>query len=170
MAGFNSTEYDFAKFGETVTVPNADIAKIMYYIDCVCTVIEYNDQDLSRYRNYSNWANMSDEEDRLIFILALSFAPKELENRVFFNNSRLCGDSNNQFYEIGQVQRSIVIVQSILIGGQQRSVKKIMAYKPVWMERNYYIPMKNLIYRFSPEGQREEAIRRQMISQACTIS
>lgn len=170
MAGFSSTEFDFTKFGTTVSVPNADIAKIMYYIDCVCTVIEYDDQDISRYRNYANWANMSDEEDRLIFILALAFSPKDLEGRVFFNNPQLTGDSSNQFYEIGQVQRSLVVVQSILIAGQQRRVKKIMAYTPAWMQRNYFEPMKNLIFRFSPEGQRQEAIRRQMISQACTIS
>ena len=28
-------------FGSTTQVPNNDIAKLMYYIDCVCTVIDY---------------------------------------------------------------------------------------------------------------------------------
>jgi hypothetical protein len=170
MAAFGTTEVDFKAFGRTVEVPNNDIARIMYYIDCVCTVIDYNDGDIRRYRNYSNWANMSDEEDRLIFILALALSPDELENKAFFNSPQLCPNSTNQFYEIGQVRKQFVIVQSIIIGGQQRQVKKIMAYKPSWMQNNYYQPMRSLVFRFSPEGQRQEALRRQAISQACTIS
>ncbi|CAF1115444.1 unnamed protein product [Rotaria sordida] len=153
--------------GTTVTVPDADVAKIMYYIDCVCTVIDYNDNNISRYRNYSNWRNMSDDEDRLIFLLALTLSPKELENRVFFNNSALCPDATNQFYEIGQVQNRLMVVQSIVIGGRSRQVKKIMVYKPIWMQRNYIEPMQRLAFRFSPEGQRQEAILRSM---ACIIS
>jgi hypothetical protein len=45
-----------------------------------------------------------------------------------------------------------------------------MAYKQSWMQNNYYQPMRSLAFRFSPEGQRQEALRRQAISQACTIS
>ena len=170
MAMFQNTDYDVKAFGRNVTIPNADIARIMYYIDCVCTVVEYNDANIQRYRNYSNWANMSDEEDRLIFVLALALSPDTLEDKVFFNSPELCGNSNNQFYEIGQVKKQLLVVQSIVIGGQQRQVKKIMAYKQIWMQNFYYQPMKNLIFRFSPEGQRQEAIRRQVISQACVIS
>ena len=167
MPVFGTNEYDFRKFGDTVTVPNADIAKIMYYIDCVCTVVDYNDNNISRYRDYSNWRNMSDEEDRLIFLLALQLSPKELENKVFFNNPALCAGSANQFYEIGQIQNRVMVVNSIVIGGRSRQVKKIMAYQPSWMERNYLEPMKRLIFRFSPEGQRREAAMRSI---GCTIS
>ncbi|CAF2941982.1 unnamed protein product [Rotaria sp. Silwood2] len=170
MAMFQSTNYDVKAFGRNVTIPNADIAKIMYYIDCVCTMIEYNDRDIQRYRNFSNWANMSDEEDRLIFILALALSPDELEDKVFFNSPQLCPNSNNQFYEIGQIKNQLLVVQSVFIGGQQRHVKKIMAYKQAWMQNFYYEPMRNLAFRFSPQGQRQEAARRAMISQACIIS
>jgi hypothetical protein len=113
---------------------------------------------------------MSDEEDRLIFVLALALSPDELEDKVFFNSPQLCPDATNEFYEIGQVRRQLVIVQSIIIGGQQRRVKKIMAYKQSWMQNNYYQPMRSLAFRFSPQGQRQEALRREAISQACTIS
>jgi len=170
MAMFQSTNYDVNKAGTFITVPNADIAKIMYYLDCVCTVIDYNEGNIQRYRNYSNWADMSDEEDRLIFVLALALSPDELENKIFFNSPELCPDASNEFYEIGQVKNQLFVVGSIVIGGQQRQVKKIMAYKQSWMQNNYYQPMRSLVFRFSPEGQRQEAMRRAMISQACTIS
>ena len=170
MAFVNNVNYDVKPFGKSVTVPDTPIAKIMYYLDCVCTVVDYNDGDIRRYRNHSNWANMSDEEDRMIFLLALALSPDELEDKVFFNSPQLCYESSNQFYEIGQVRSQLLIVQSVLIGGQQRKVKKIMAYKQSWLQNNYLQPMQQLLFRFSPEGQRQEAARRQAISQACSIS
>lgn len=150
MAVFGTDEYEFKMFGTTVSVPNADIGKIMYYLDCICTVIDYNDNDISRYRNYSNWANMSDYEDRLIYLLALTLSPDELEDKVFFEAPALCPTTSNQFYEIGQIRNRLVVAPSIIIGGRSRQVKKIMAYEPVWMRRNYYEPMARLQRRFSP--------------------
>ncbi len=157
-------------FGQTVTVPDSDIGKVMYYLDCVCTVIDYDDNNIRRYRNYSNWMNMSDEEDKLIFVLAATLSPDELEDKVFFENAALCPTASNQFYEIGQIRNQVLVVQSIVIGGRSRQVKKIMAYKSGWMQRNYYQPMQAIAYRFTPQGQREEAMRRAAISQACVIS
>lgn len=170
MALFQNTNFDVKKFGQTVSVPDADIAKIMYYIDCVCTVIDYDDNNIRRYRNYQNWMNMTDDEDKLIFVLAATLSPDELEDKVFFENSALCSNSSNQFYEIGQVKNQLLVVQSIVIGGRTRQVKKIMAYTNTWMQRNYYQPMQRLAYRFSPQGQREEAMRRAAVSELCTIS
>ncbi len=113
---------------------------------------------------------MSDEDDRFIFILCLALSPNELEGKVFFNRSDLYLDSSNEFYEIGEVRNEFFVVQSIVIGGQQRRVKNIMTYKQSWMENNFYEPIRNLTFRFSPAGQRQEAIQRAMISQACVIS
>lgn len=166
MAVIGTNEYNFSMFGNLVTVPDADIAKIMYYIDCVCTAIEYNDNNISRYRNYANWYNMSDEEDRLIFLLGLTLSPKELEDKVFFNSPALCPESSNQFYKIGQVQNRLLISSSIVIGGQTRRVNNIMAYKAVWMQKNYYQPMSRLINRFSPDSQRQAKSQ----SRSCVIS
>jgi hypothetical protein len=170
MAMLQNTSYDFKMFGETVSVPDADVAKVMYYLDCVCTVIDYDDNNIRRYRNYSNWMNMSDEEDKLIFVLAATLSPDELEDKVFFDNAALCPSTSNQFYEIGQVRNRLLVVQSIVIGGRSRQVKKIMAYTGGWMQRNYLQPMQRIAYRFSAQGQRDEAARQAAISQTCTIS
>ncbi|CAF2801364.1 unnamed protein product [Rotaria sp. Silwood2] len=118
-------------FDTTISVPNADITKIMYYLDCVCTVIDYNGNDISRYRNYSKWRNMSDDEDRFIYLLALILSPDELEDRVVFEEPELCPDTDNQFNEIGQVKNRLMVVQLIIIEGRSRQVKKIMAYEPI---------------------------------------
>jgi len=94
----------------------------VYYINCVSTIIDYNNGNIQRYKNYSNWANMSDEEDRFIFILGLALSPNELEGKVFFNRPDLYLDSSNEFYEIGEVRNEFFVVQSIVIGGQQRAM------------------------------------------------
>jgi hypothetical protein len=164
-----NTNYDVRAFGQPVNIPEADIAKVMYYLNCVCTVIEYDDNDMGRYRNYSNWRNMSDNDDKRIFILAAAISPDELEDRVFFENATWCPNSSNQFYEIGQINNRLFIVQSIAIAGRTRQVKRIMAYKSIWMQNNYYQPMQRLAYRFSPQGQRDQAAR-EVLSEACVIS
>lgn len=135
----------------------------MYYLNCVCTVVDYNDNDISRYRNYSNWMNMSDFEDRLIFILALTLSPDELEDRVFFESPALCPDCINTFYEINQISNRLVLTDSILIGGRSCEVKKIMAYKSIWMQKYYFEPMMRLQFRFNQNYQTES-------SSACVIS
>ncbi|CAF1014583.1 unnamed protein product [Didymodactylos carnosus] len=144
---------DVRRYGTTVNVPNNDVAKCMYYLNCVCNVIEYDDDNIQRYKNYENWRNLSDYEDYLVFILCLTLSPDEFEDRVFFQDDDLCGDSANQFYEIGQVRHHLVAAQSIVIAGQTRHVNRIMAYKQSWMNNNYTQPMLNLARRFSPQQQ-----------------
>ena len=40
-------------FGSTTTVPNNAIARLMYYLDCVYVVIDYEDRTLTDYQNYN---------------------------------------------------------------------------------------------------------------------
>ena len=39
-------------FGNTTTIPNNAIAKMMYYLHCVSVVIDYHDRTLTDYQNY----------------------------------------------------------------------------------------------------------------------
>ncbi|CAF1336085.1 unnamed protein product [Didymodactylos carnosus] len=67
-----------------------------------------------------------------------------------FQSDALCGDSANEFYEIGQVRNQVFAVSSVLIAGRTRRVNKIMTYKLSWMKKNYYDPMMRLANRFNP--------------------
>ena len=41
--------------GIKVEVPNNNLARLMYYLSCIFTVIQYNDnKDLSEYKHYYN--------------------------------------------------------------------------------------------------------------------
>ena len=49
--GFNNLKVE--AIGQKVTIPNDDVAKLMYYLSCVDTVINYNEIDrLTDYENY----------------------------------------------------------------------------------------------------------------------
>ena len=44
-------------FGDLVNVPNDPAAKLMYYLSCVSTVIEYKDNTFTDYENYYKLSN-----------------------------------------------------------------------------------------------------------------
>ncbi|CAF1048986.1 unnamed protein product [Rotaria magnacalcarata] len=142
-------------------VPNSDIAKIMYYLNCVCYCIDYNDNDIRRYTNYARWASLSDEEDRLVFVLGMTLSPDLFIGKVFFPSDALSRDMTGRFYEISQINHQLVVVPSLVIGGRTCRVNRILAYKQVWLQENYIDPMRRLIQRFRPQ---------QQATRSCSIS
>lgn len=144
----------------TADVPNNDIAKVMYYLNCVCYCIDYKDNDISRLTNYRNWAALSDEEDRLVFILAATLSPDILINKVLFHSDVLSRDMSGRFYEINQVNHQLVIASSLVIAGRTCRVNRILAFKQEWLQNNYIDPMTRLVQRF----------RRSSRTNVCVIS
>ena len=51
-ASLNYQSLDVRPFGETTTVPNDDLAKLMYYLQCVSVVIRLD--GFERYTDYKN--------------------------------------------------------------------------------------------------------------------
>ncbi len=136
--------------GVLVSVPNNDVARLMYYMQCVCTAINCDDDpDIQRFTNYKNWARLSIAEQKALVAVCGAVSPTILNDRVFFHSDELCGNSSNEFYTINQVRNQVLAAQSIIIAGQQRVVNKIMTYKLIWMESYYYNPMRRLVARFS---------------------
>ena len=45
-------QFNLRPTGVQTTVPDDDVARLMYYLHCVFTAIEYEDQDVRRYRDY----------------------------------------------------------------------------------------------------------------------
>ena len=85
-------------FGTLTTVPNNAIAKLMYYLDCVATVIDYHDRTLTDYANYNE---LSGEELVTVYQVAKLLNPSLFINAgIFTINQDLLFDTNNQFYEM----------------------------------------------------------------------
>ena len=161
MALFQRNQFGFKDTSTTASVPNNDVARLMYYFDCVCTAIKYNDSDVSRYRNYANYASLTYNEIRTLLVLCLTLSPDEFDDKVFFHSDALCRGDGNKFYEISQVSHQLLAVQSIVIAGRRCNVTKIMTYTMSWMQRNYFGPIQRLTAQFNP---------RTLQTSACVIS
>jgi hypothetical protein len=166
MAMWQQSNIGIQEFGTTVSIPDNDVARCMYYLSCVCTVIDYDDTSIRRYTNYRNYWLLSAAEVEIVYKLCLTLSPDEFEDKVFFESDALCGSSSNNFYEISQVRNRLGVVGSILVDGRTRQVTKIMTYKMGWMRRNYLEPMNRLADRFNPERRLIRALQ----ENDCTIS
>jgi hypothetical protein len=144
MAFIQRNQIGMKKTGVSASIPNNDVARLMYYFNSVCQAIEYTDNDMQRYRNYHNWSSLSSREVRLLVALCYTLSPDVFNNKVFFQSDALCGNSSNEFYEISQVSHQLLAVRSIVVAGRTRRVNKIMTYTMPWM-RDYYLgPMMRL--------------------------
>ena len=134
----------------SVTVPENDIARLMFYLHCVCTSIDCNnDAEIQRFTNYNRWNLLSIDEQKVLIVLCYRFSPDVFDDKVFFHSEALCEDSSNRFYKIHQVRSQLLAAESIVIAGQVRHVNKIMTYKMSWMKTYYLDPMTRLATRLS---------------------
>ena len=132
-------------FGERTSVPDDDVAKLMYYLSCVDVVINYNEID--RLTDYENYDLLSVEDMSELFKLVLLFNPKIFVDAGIFilDEYLLPFDMDNQFYEITDERIGLHVNNEILIGGRIVKVLKVMACNESWLLRNYFRPWKNIL-------------------------
>jgi hypothetical protein len=166
MAMFQRSNIGIREYGTTISVPDNDVARCMYYLNCVCAVIDCDDANIRRYTNYEKYWLLSAAEVEIVYKLCLTLSPDEFEDKVFFESDAMCGSTGNNFFEISQVRNRLGVVGSILIAGRTRQVTKIMTYKMSWMRANYLGPMSRLADRLNPERRLIRALQ----ENDCTIS
>ena len=139
-------------FGTQANVPKNPIANLMYYLNCVATVIDYHDPILTDYHNYDL---LSDEELLAVYTLATLLNPQLfIEAGIFIVDQSLLLDFENQFYEISDETIGIHVNSEIIIGGKTVKVLKVMACNENWLVISYYRPM-NQINTLIREKERE---------------
>ena len=142
MAAFVGERVGIRDITRQVSVPQNPKAKLMYYLDCVATVIQLDDPALSRLKNYQSYYLLSEEETDALLALVILLSPDELIGKVFFP-SEDCGGRNNQFFELSAVSHMLAVADNIVIGGERKRVGKIMFFKRSWMENNYLSPIRS---------------------------
>ena len=123
-------------------MPESPTATLMYYLHCVAHVIELDNPNLSRLRDYESYHLLSDVEIDALLALVLLFSPDELIGKVFFP-SEDCGRYSNQFFELSSVTHMLAVSENVLIGGERKRVAKIMFFKRCWLEENYISPLRS---------------------------
>ena len=148
-AVFDRTQIGIKKIGSTTTVPDNPIARLMYYFDCVCSCTDADDDaSIRRLRNYRNYLDLTNDEEAKLFILCLALSPDKLIGSIFFPDEDI--DGGNKFYELSAVNTKLVVSESVMVGGQQKRVHKIMKFKKIWIERNYLEPLQSFQQRQRP--------------------
>ena len=167
-AVLGKTEISVKDTSTSCTVPNNDIAKLMYYFKCVCSCIEPDDSDtIRRLKNYNNYASLSRDEEAQLLALCLALSPDKLIGSVLLP-SEDCGGSSNKFLELSAVSTNLVVADSFVVGGQRKKIQKIMMFEKSWIENNYINPLKSIVQRRQAPAIRQPPPRRQNDS-SCVI-
>ena len=132
--------------GVTVTVPNDDVARLMYYLSCVDTVIQYDNED-DILTDYENYDLLNVEQLTVLFSLVTLFNPKIFINGgVFILDPSLVPEGlGNEFYQITDERINFHFNDEIMIGGKTCKILKVMACTNSWLLRNYYNPLTNIM-------------------------
>ena len=140
----NLRKVNIKENGHKIKLPDDDFARLMYYLDCVFTVLKYN--GFSRYTNFRNYKEISTsfEDSCKVLELARIFNPTIMINAGVFVIRENIGESDNRFFEITDERMNFHAIREIVIGGMNIRVLKIMFMKSKWLIRNYYIPLKNI--------------------------
>ena len=142
MAAFIGERVGIRDITRDASIPQNPKAKLMYYLNCVATVIQLDDPALSRLKNYQSYYSLSEEETDALLALVILLSPDELIGKVFFP-SEDCGGRNNQFLELSAVSHMLAVANNIVIGGERKRVGKIMFFQRSWMETYYLTPIRS---------------------------
>ena len=168
VLGRTEIEISVKDTGQPCTIPDNDIAKLMYYFNSVCSCIEPDSSDtIRRLRNYSNYASLSRDEEAQLLALCLALSPDKLIGSVLFPADD-CGRSSNKFLELSAVSTNMVVSDSFVIGGQRKKVQSIMMFEKSWIEKYYINPLKSIVQRRQAPAIRQPPPRRQNDS-SCVI-
>ena len=142
MANFFGNRMGIKAIGQRTSVPDNDLARLMYYLSCVDTVIQYHEID--RLTDYQNYDSLDVEDITVLLELVILFNPKFLVDKGIFilDESLLPNDLDNQFYQITDERIGIHINNEIMVSGRTVKVLKVMACDEEGIFRNYINPLK----------------------------
>ncbi|XP_060071188.1 uncharacterized protein LOC132551097 [Ylistrum balloti] len=146
MAVMQRQHLGIREIGESVNIPPNPVARAMFYLRCICNVLDLNDgsSNLQRFTDFKNFYLLTDNEIDALTLLISSVRPQDLIGKCLFHNEEICGNSNNKFFELQEMRQNMVIVNDILIAGQQRRVNRIMFFKTAWLELYCIAPLRFL--------------------------
>ena len=151
MATAASVSVNVTNTGVSVMVPDDDIARVMYYLNCVTVSLGLDilQDDLVDFRNYA-W--LSPMRIALVLKTALEFGPDEFIDKLIFRDDDgeiVNGSSGNEFCDISIACGLVSLQQDVVIAGKVQNVTKVMFFKSSWLETFYTGPMARAARLFS---------------------
>ena len=139
----------FEDTSRTVTVPDNDLARLMYYLECVSSLLNYS--EIQKYTDYKNYFLLSSDDQAKVCAFAILLSPEILlKANIFIIEPRLLtSGSRNQFFKITDERIGVHVDQEIVIGGRSVQVKKIMVCNQSWINDNYTKSLANLLSSYN---------------------
>lgn len=158
---YGNRQLNFKKTGTTATVPDTDLAKVMYYLKSVtkgCGLDVIQDDLVDFRRHFA----LSRQRADLVFVAAIKYSPDELIDKVLFQDEagELCGTKLNDFFDVENVTTFVAARSVVLIAGQQTRLSKIMVFKKEWMMKYYVEPLQR-------QSARVQRVLREILSGHC---
>ena len=115
MATAAQISVDVKEIGHSTVVPDNDVARLMYYLNCITVGVGVDilDNDLVDFKNY--W-RLSPARRSLVFEAALLFSPDEVINKIIFQDDDgtvITGTSQNEFCNISVACDVVSLQQDI---------------------------------------------------------
>ena len=124
-----------------IIVPDNKLAKLMYYLDCVFTVVKYDVEE--KYYNYNNFSVITKDEENTILQLVKYFNPSNMQKLSLFilKPNIIPNGKENEFFEITDKNIGVNINSEVVLEGRILKVQKVMAYKRSWLYKYYHVPI-----------------------------
>jgi len=139
--------------GTRVSVPNNNIARLMYYLSCLNSCIDFIPEEATQYSKYHL---LSEGDKASIVALCVLVSPDLLLGKVLFPvppGSPLLNGSSNEFYKITEASRILAADQVgddvVVIDGKRVKVTKFMVLSETWLMNHYINPLKAEIGRLN---------------------
>ena len=147
MATLSSLSLNITNCGSSTSVPNDDIARLMYYLRCVTVSVGLDvlQDDLVSYKNYRS---LSPTRIAMVVQAAAELSPDLFIDKVIF-----CDDDcevverneGNKFVRISAACNILSLQSDIFIMGKVRNATEVMFFRSSWLDRNYTQPMQRIV-------------------------
>ncbi|KAJ2913688.1 hypothetical protein MD484_g6726, partial [Candolleomyces efflorescens] len=146
MATLAGLSFNVQGFGRSTSVPDDDVARLMYYLNCVTVSLGFDilQDDLVDYQNYHR---LNSTRIALVIKSAAELTPDIFIDRILFRDDAgevVPSGSSNKFVSITSALDLVSIQRDFILGGQVKDVTKVMFFKSSWLNTFYNGPIERI--------------------------
>lgn len=119
------SEYTIERRTRKTTVRNNNIAKLMYYLNCVKQLVSF---DIPKFLiDYQNYDDLDSDDKNAVLLYAWLLASDDLlRHNVIVQVSSLPGEFNNEFLDVARDKKGLTMTPELIFGERRVCTRQIM--------------------------------------------